>query len=148
MSTFVVDELRAITLVQPVRILTPITVGSIKAIFYVHNLPLGMFTATLKKGLETILSWSFDSTTLQNSFDGIEPHFAVVYPLYKSSAFRLGTGDYTLELSSVGYTYHASSWIGWCKDWQGPMQKTYGPGLEEFRNFPYSHRIIEYRESK
>lgn len=125
----------------------PINVAAIKAQLYVHNLPAGTFTLSIKKQSEIIASWDFTSAALQTSISMIHPYFYVKYPFLKPSGFRLDRGDYLFELSSVGYTYSGASWIGWCKDWQAPTVDIYDPQPENFIGYPYAFQILQYEDS-
>lgn len=149
MSTLVVDEYKGIPLAQPFKLESGIiSVASIKAMFYVHNKPAGLFKMELKRGAEVIASWEFTAQDLKDSFGSTKDYFHVIYPFYKPNGIRLDRGDYVLEFSSVGYTYAGSAWIGWCKDWQGYQGEVYDPQPTSFINYPYSYRLLEYGELK
>ena len=138
MTRLAVEELIT-TLVQPLTVETTVRLLAVKPWLYFHNMPAGTFTMALKKDAATIREWQFTATDARNAFGGSQQFFHVYLSL-SGAPLIIYQGEYTLELSASGYTF-GSSWVGWCKDWQGVVGKVEGQAAD-FTSYPYSFRIL------
>lgn len=143
MSTLVVDELIS-DLTQPVILKQKMMVGSIKLRLYVHNMPSGNFTFTIFKEASVYASFNFTCSSLRSSFSGSKDFFHVTMPFTFAGAAVFDRGEYVFKITHSGYSYSASSFIGWCKDFGGVFGGISDPEAE-FTDYPYSFRIIERR---
>ena len=114
MSYIVVDELDT-TLSQTITLDYDriYHVAGIKIKLLMYNSPAGTFTLSLNKDATTLASASFTSADIKSDLSTTDDY---AY-LYKALNFSLPLkkGSYQLVLSSSGYTYSASSFIGWIK---------------------------------
>ena len=143
MTTLVVDELVS-QLVQPIYIKKKIKALAVKLHLYVHNMPTGSFKFQILKEGDLYAEFPFSCDDLKSSFGGTTSYFRVFFPFAVGSKINFEEGNYTLKITSTGYTYSQTSFLGWCKDWQGYFgDVTIVP--ESYLEFPYSFRIIELR---
>jgi len=114
MSYIVVDELDT-TLSQTITLDYDriYHVAGIKMKLLMYNAPAGTFTLSLNKDATTLASASFTSADIKSDLSTTDDY---AY-LYKALNFSLPLkkGSYQLVLSSSGYTYSASSFMGWIK---------------------------------
>lgn len=114
MSTLLVQELltelsQDITLASGERY----SVGGMYPYIYLHNSPSGTFTLEIIRGVTTVASKSFTSTDIKNSVPTANNYLHCFYPVIFDNNIQLEKGDYTVKISASGYTYSASSFIGW-----------------------------------
>jgi len=114
MSYIVVDEL-VTTLTQTVTLNYDriYHVAGLKIKLLMYNSPSGTFTLSVKQGATTLASKSFTSADIKTDLSTTDDY---AY-LYKALDFSLPLkkGNYDLVLSSSGYTFSVSSFIGWIK---------------------------------
>lgn len=119
MTTLVVNELRT-TLEQDFYVDKRLQLSAIRLNLYLHNDPSGTFTLSVKNGSDTIATSSLTVSTIKTNAglsDNQYHHgffrfdFSDIVPLIKNVT-------YTLELSSSGYTFSDSSYIGWIKEFE------------------------------
>lgn len=120
---FVVDELKT-TLSQEFSTtnrLERFQLEAIRPILLLFNDPSGTFTLTLKEGATTLEASSLSMSTILS--DG-----NLTAGQYHKGALRfnfttiLNKGiSYTLELSSSGYTFAETSYLGWVVEHTNPL---------------------------
>lgn len=120
MSILVIDELKS-TLTQDFVLADDSLVGlklkAIRPLLYFHNDPSGTFTLTLKQGVSTVDSKSLTMAEILTDagFSSNEFHWGVFnFEFDKYNKIKRGI-TYTMELSSSGYTFADSSYLGWIK---------------------------------
>lgn len=117
MTTLVCDELIG-TLTQTVNLSydTVYHIAGIKIKLLMYNAPSGTFTLSLKSGATTLASDTFDSAEIKTDLSTANNYAHI----YKALTFNLPLkkGAYDLVLSSSGYTYSESSFLGWCKSFE------------------------------
>jgi hypothetical protein len=90
-------------------------IDGIKIKLLMFNEPPGIFTLSIKQGSEVLNSADFTSSDIKSDLNTSEPYAW----LYKAIKFPTLTpllkGNYDLHLSSSGYTYSSTSFIGWVK---------------------------------
>lgn len=114
MSTLLVNPLRT-TLEQEfsLSISERSQIGSIIPYLYMHNAPSGTFTISIIADYGTAASKSFTSADIKASLDTTDNFAHVFYPVIFDSPTQLDRGTYTLRLSSSGYSFSSSSFLGW-----------------------------------
>jgi len=147
MTALVVEELLT-TLEQPFSIYLDrrITVAGLRPKIYMHNSPSGTFTFTLKRSGVTIASDSFTSTEIKSDLGTSDNYIHIWKFLDLSNVIHLGRGDYTLELSSSGYTYSDSSYLGWVKEHENLTNEIEGVPLTNFNN-PMAFQLFELKDN-
>lgn len=114
MSKVVVDELIT-TLTQQINLKNDkiYHIEGLKIRLIMYNAPAGTFTLSIKSGATTLASVNFTSADIKSDLSTsdnyalIDKALNIVAPLKK--------GSYDFVLSSSGYTYSQSSFIGWVK---------------------------------
>lgn len=147
MTKLVVDELRT-TLSQEITysLNKRVSIAAISIYVYMHNSPSGTFTLSVKSGATTVASQDFTATELKTNLSTSDDYLYMWKPIQFDDAIQLEKGVYTLELSSSGYTYSSSSWIGWIKEHENLFIPSYGD-LDNFSMYPLSYRIYQYRRT-
>ena len=116
MSNHVIFELRDTQeetfIVSENRILT-----SIKVKLYFHNDPSGTFTISLKQGSYTLGSKNYTMAEIKTEagLSDNQYHWAYVNFDFGKYIYLEKNISYFIELSSSGYTFSESSYIGWCR---------------------------------
>jgi hypothetical protein len=115
----IVDELKD-TLEQgfTIDLETRYSIIEFKPYLYMHNTPSGTFTLSILDSDEnTVTSKDFTSSDIKESL-GTEDNYAHVYLPVRFDTILL-KGTYIVRLSSSGYTFNESSYLGWARDWKG-----------------------------
>lgn len=141
MTTLVVDELLT-TLTQTVNFEYDrrYHVAGIKIKLLMYNSPSGTFTLSLKDGATTLASADFTSTVIKSDLSTSDNYAH----LYKALTFSLPLkkGSYDLVLSSSGYTYSSSSFLGWVKSYENVFNEEVD-STQPFNNKPFDFLIYE-----
>lgn len=117
MTTLVVDELKT-TLTQEVTLnLTPRQhLAAVRPHLYVHNNPAGTFTFAVLNAADAVLtSDTFTSADVYTAL-GTSDDYAHAYFTISFEYRHLPPGTYKLRLSSSGYTFSESAYLGWVRD--------------------------------
>jgi len=86
---------------------------SLGIVFY--NAPSGTFTVSVKSGSTTLVSDTFTSAELKSDLSTSNDYGYLKKEFQFTSDLILEKGTYDIELSSSGYTFSESSFIGWIK---------------------------------
>ena len=145
MTTLVLDELIT-TLSQDftINLNRRYSIEGIRPYIYMHNAPAGTFTLSLKEGVTTLVSQTFDSAEIKSDLSTSDNFAHIWKRLVFSTPFQLSKGTYTLELSSSGYTFAESAYIGWIREYENVFNETSGTIDTLFDN-PFSFQIFENR---
>jgi hypothetical protein len=142
-TTLVIDELIT-ELDQPVKIEKKIIAESIRLHLYFHNLPSGSFNFEIHKESGLYRSFPFNSSQVRSLFDGTKDFFHVYLSFGIGEKLILDRGNYHFKITQSGYDFSPSSFVGWCKDFQGYFGRISDENAE-FTEYPYAFRIIERR---
>lgn len=115
-------------------------VAGIKIKLLMYNAPSGTFTLSIKQGATTLSTATFTSADIKTDLSTTDNYAH----LYKALNFSLPLkkGSYDLVLSSAGYTYSASSFLGWIKSHENVfIEKTTTP--DSFIDNPLDVLIYE-----
>ena len=133
MTTLVIDELRT-TLEQDFQVANRIQINTVRPMLYIHNAPAGSVTVTLKKG-STILSSATLSIANIISMASLSNFTWGTFSFYLDEDVVLHPDtDYTLELSSSGYSYSESSYIGMVKPHENPKNTFEDTAINSYEN--------------
>lgn len=148
MTTLVVDELKT-TLTQTFTLTLNkrYNIGGIRPYIYMHNSPSGTFTLKIKSGANTLASKDFTSAEIKTDMSTSDNYVHIWKGLLFDTPIQLVKGSYILELSSSGYSYSASSFLGWVKEYENIFNEVSGTPLSYFDN-PYSFQLFEYRRAE
>jgi len=143
MSALVVDELIT-TLSQTItfKAYRKYIIEAITPKLLMYNAPSGTFTLSVKDGATTLASKSFTSADIKTDLSTASNYAWLWKVLNFTENVALKAKTYTLELSSSGYTYNSSSWLGWVKDHESIFNDREDAFVTAHEN-PLSFRIYE-----
>lgn len=127
------------------KLQTRYNVGSIAPYLYVHNIPAGTFTLTLKQGETALFEGSFTSAEMKAAIGTTQNYFHVFYPVIAEPALKLERGTYTIELTSSGYEYEMNSFVGWIQQHENLNNELDYEPASDVEN-PLAFRIKVYKE--
>lgn len=148
MTKLVVDELKG-TLSQTVTIASRkrFLVEAVRPYIYMHNAPAGTFTLSVKSGATTLVSKDFTSTEIKSDLSTTDNYAHLWKALTFNEPLQLESGEYELELSSSGYTFSNSSYLGWVKEHESRFNETTGTELSDLYG-PYSYQFLNHVEAR
>jgi len=88
-------------------------VAGVKIKLLMYNTPSGTFTLSIKQGATTLSTATFTSADIKTDLSTTD-NYAYLYKALNFS-LPLKKGSYDMVLSSSGYTYSESSFLGWIK---------------------------------
>lgn len=141
MSTLIVDELIT-ELEQEIIVKEDILNGVIfKPWLYIHNAPSGTFKFGVYEGANLLFEKTFDSAFIKSELNTTD-NFAHLFLSLPFPNESLKAGVYKMKLSSVGYVFNSSSWLGWIKDFESNFEKNNDLESIEFTQYPLTTRIL------
>jgi hypothetical protein len=119
MTTLVTSEL-VTTLNQEVTysLDQPIYIYGLKMLVVMFNNPAGTFTVAFRNGTTVLSSKTFTSASIKTALDTSNNYAYYFQPIEFDTPFLIERGTYNIHLSSSGYTFNSSSFLGWCKDYE------------------------------
>ena len=119
MTSLLVNELRS-TLEQDItlKLSGRCHVGSIMPYLYMNDAPSGTFKFQLLRYSDVVYEREFTSGDIKASLGTTDNYAHVFYPVIPLGKIKLESGDYILKLSSTGYSYSPTSFIGWCQQFE------------------------------
>lgn len=146
MSTILCETLEDTALVQQVNFKAyrkhRIPGVQLRVVYY--NSPVGTFNVEFKSGLDVLGSGSFTTQDIKDGRNTTDDYGYVFVPITFNNAITILPGSYTIELSSTGYTYSSSSFMGWVKS----FENLFNEREDEFVDFssnPFDVLIYEER---
>ena len=91
-------------------------VEGLKIYLVMFNAPAGTFTVSIKSGATTLASKDFDSAEIKTDLSTSDNYAHIYKGIVFDTDLALDDGSYSIELSSAGYTFSESSYLGWVKD--------------------------------
>lgn len=149
MSTIIAEQLET-TISQTINMKAyrKYELAGLKAKLYMHNAPAGTFTLALKSGGNTLWSDTFTSAELQSDLSTANNYLWIWKAFTFSTPIIIKSGTYTLELSSSGYTYAYSSFMGWIKDYESIFHELEDTPVQDGIDNPHSFRLFEYKKAE
>lgn len=146
MTTLVVDELET-TLDQQFTVLLNrrLTIEGVRIYIYMHNAPSGTFTLSLKEGATVHASKTFTSAEIKTDLSTSDNYAHLWKVISFSNVIHLSKSTYTLSLSSSGYSFSESSYLGWVKPHENIFNLTDGLNDTDFNN-PRGFQLFERRK--
>jgi len=141
MTTIVCNELKT-TLTQSVNMNYDRVyhVAGLKIQVFMYNNPTGIFTLSIKSGSDVLANASFTSADIKTDLNTTD-NYAYIYKALDFS-LPLKKGSYDLVLSSDGYTFSESSFLGWCKSYDNVFNQEVDADVV-FTRKPYNYLIYE-----
>ena len=146
-----VQELKASALSQTIAVTSDILVKTVRLHLYKHNSPSGTFTMQItdnsdnvitSKGLTVSEMQSSGSAALsQNLYRGY-----ISFELSQPVALRAGT--FKIKLTSSGYTFAESAYIGWLKDWDDTKPSITDASTPKPADSPFDFEIYSLKGVK
>lgn len=144
MTTLVVEELKS-TLTQniTVNLNRRYQIEAIRPYIYMHNSPSGTFTLSLKEGAATLASVDFTSAEIKTNLSTSDNYAYLWKTLQFSDPVFVSKGSYSLVLSSSGYSFSESSYLGWIKEHENIFNDTASLSGVSFMDYPLSYQLFE-----
>lgn len=151
MSQRIVEELRTVTLTQDYTLAegSNYNIARVKPFIFSYNGPSGTFTLTIKQNSATVGSATFTAASLKSDIGTAHDYFfawANLTPLPPgggaSDVISLKPGTVTFELSSSGYTFSDSAWIGWVQEHEFAIPTDYTVSTDTQN--PRSVKLLTY----
>lgn len=147
MTKLVVDELfttlsQTFTVTNQIRL----TIKAIRPYIYMHNNPSGTFTISLKEGATTLASKTFDSASIKTDLSTSDNYAHIFKTIVFDDPVYIGDGEYEIELSSSGYSYSKSSYIGWVREHENLINEVNGTPISDFGN-PRTFQLLTKQAS-
>ena len=135
MTKLVVDELlttlsQTFTLTKNMRF----TVEAIRPYIYMHNTPAGTFTVAVKSGGTELFSKTFTSAEIKSDLETTDNYAHIWKGIVFSNPAHIENGQYELELSSSGYTYSDTSYLGWIREHENLTNEIDGTPVSDMQN--------------
>lgn len=146
MTTLVVDELQT-TLTQnfTIDLNRRFELTAVRPYLLMYNSPSGTFTLSLKEGATTHASVNFTSAEIKSDLSTSNDYAYLWKTLQFSNPVFLSKGSYSLVLSSSGYTFSESAYLGWIKEHENIFNNTVDlSGVGSF-DYPLSYQLFEKR---
>jgi hypothetical protein len=148
MTKLVVEELKAtlsqtVTLTEQKRFL----IEAVRPYIYMHNAPAGTFTIKIRQSGNELASKDFTSSEIKSDLSTTDNYAHLWKVIRFDNPIQLDRDEYEIELSSTGYTFSNSSYIGWIKEHENRFNKTDGSELSSLYG-PYSYQLMNYIEAR
>lgn len=144
MSLINVEALRATPLIQEFKIKrNRLHLEGIRPWLYLHNDPAGTFTLTLKDGANILDSVDFTVSDLKNGAGFADNQYHKGYFDLRLNAILHHDRLYTLELSSSGYAFAGSSYLGWIKEFEN-LTNSFNEIIWTFNQKPFGYQLWGY----
>lgn len=146
MSTILANELIT-TLEQDFsfNLNTRCHIGGFYPYLVMYNSPVGTFKIELLKGLSVIFEKEFTSSDIKTALVTSNNYAIVFYPILPDNPIQIENGNYTIKLSSAGYTYSATSYLAWIQQHENVQNiMAYTPVYDSENSLAF--RIKELKE--
>jgi hypothetical protein len=144
MSRVVVEELIT-TLTQNFTVTTPINIGGIKPKLFNSNASASDVTIDLLQSGNVLFTKTLTLAQIKLMGNTTLNNWHGFISFTSPTSIYLSEGDYQIRLSASGYTYSKTNFIGWCKEYDCYFGNILGTPLTNYKLFPYSYRLIEYK---
>ena len=144
MSTLLVEPLEGTPLTQEFTLKSQrLNLTAIRPRLYLHNDPTGTFTLNLKYNGNIISSADFTVADIKSgaSYNDNEYHHGFI-KLDMGAVLNLGF-TYQLELTSSGYTFAESSYLGWIKEFEN-QTNTFSTSVTTIDEYPFGYQLWGY----
>lgn len=146
MSTIVANELIS-TLEQEFtyNLNDRVHVGGFYPYVLMYNSPLGTFKIEVLRGADVVYEEEFTSSDIKTIIGTTDNYAITFYPIIPPSPIQIEKGNYTIKLSSTGYTYSSTSYLAWIQQHEN-VQNTmaYTPVYDSENSLAF--RIKELKE--
>jgi hypothetical protein len=113
---------------------------------YMHNAPSGSFTFEIKKIDNTVVySKTFTSSDIKTLLNTTFDYAHVFIPFVPDEPVYIEKGQFKLVLSSSGYFYNRSSFLGWIRQHENLNNEIDYTPSNDAEN-PLAYRLKAYKE--
>lgn len=119
MTELVVQELEATPLIQEVKLRRKgkHIIHALRPYVYLHNNPTGTFHFEVLDSQDNLLkSHDFTASEVKTAWGKTDPYCHGFYTINLDNKLILKNGIYKFKISSTGYSFSISSWIGWVQE--------------------------------
>jgi hypothetical protein len=110
-----------------------------------HNTPAGTFTFTVKSGGVALASKSFTSASIKSDLGTTDDYAHLYKTLEFDTVIPLEKGTYSIVLSSSGYTFSDSSYLGWIKPHENIFNENTGE-VNSLNDYSFGFELFELRK--
>lgn len=110
-----------------------------------YNSPVGTFKIKLLKGLNVVFEKEFTSSDIKTALGTLNNYAIVFYPILPDNPIQIEKGNYTIKLSSTGYTYSSTSYLAWIQQHENLQNNLAYTPIYDSEN-PLAFRIKELKE--
>ena len=121
-------------------------VSAIRPWVLMFNVPAGTFTFSLKSGSDILAQVSFTSADIQSDLSTSDTYGYIYKRLVFDNIIPLEAGTYTIEMSSSGYTFSESSFIGWGRRTENLFYEVSGQ-LADDSTYPLAFELWEQKRA-
>lgn len=144
MSLINVEALKGTTLIQEFKIKrNRLNLTAVRPWLYLHNDPAGTFTLTLKDGANILDSSDFTVSDLKNGAGLNDNEYHKGFFKIDLRATLQHDRLYSLELSSSGYSFSGSSYLGWIKEFEN-LTNSFSESIWTFHQKPFGYQLWGY----
>lgn len=117
MTKLVVEEFKVSPLVQEFQLDRKLIVVAIRPYLYCHNFPAGTFTLELLDENDSLInSQTFVSDSVYEGISTTNPYAHAWLRVTFERPSPIPKGNYKIKISTSGYTFSESSYLGWVKE--------------------------------
>lgn len=146
MTTVLFEELKSVALEQNIVVEERISLKTIRLNLIKALSPAGTLILKVKDESGTIIEGTLTSAQIETQASEITAlnyfHGFIDFGL---EDFVLNPGNYTVELSSSGYTYSDSSYYGWVKEFENRTNRL-SSAVVNVSDSPLSFQAWEYKK--
>lgn len=114
---------------------------AVRPLLLLYNDPVGTFTLSLKDAGNIIAETDFDMDYLKSNAGFLDDQYHYGFFKIPMQAVLHKNINYTLELSSSGYTFDGSSYIGWIKEFEDITNTFTDDTIWSYREKPFGYQL-------
>jgi hypothetical protein len=95
------------------KLRTRMNIGGVRPYLYIHNNPVGTFTIELLYNSSPIATGTFTAADIKTALATSDNYVHAYYNVTLDKNPVLNHGIYSLKLTSSGYSFNESAYIGW-----------------------------------
>lgn len=144
MSFINVESLKGSTLIQDFKIKTNrLHLTAVRPWLLLYNDPPGAFTLTLKDGSDILDSKDFTVAELKAGAGFNDNEYHKGFFKIDLNAILHHDRTYTLELTSSGYSFSGTSYLGWIKEFERSTN-SFSDSIWTFHQKPFGYQLWGY----
>ena len=122
-------------------------VTAVRPYMVIVGAPAGTFTMSLKSGANTLASKTFTSASMKSDLSTADNNVHMMVNLTFTDVTPLSPGSYDLVLSSSGYTFSGTSFLGWAKEYDSVYNEVTTGGTASDYTRPLKFELWSYNRN-